>query len=205
MLDTHARKLLQPLVEKAARFCIQKGLNADQITWIAFLSGVISSLAILLGFPLPGLVLLWISGFLDAVDGTIARIQVSSSPWGTLLDITFDRLVEICIIIVLGLRFPSSRMALMFLLSSIIFSMTIFLTVGALSRNSTKKSFYYQAGLAERTEGFLFLTLMVILNEHLVVIAVIFTLTILFTGIQRMHEAYRLFSKSQIGITQLKE
>lgn len=196
MLDTHARKLLQPFVAKTARFFIQKGLNADQITWIAFLSGIISSFVILLGLPVPGLVLLWISGFLDAVDGTVARIQASSSPWGTLLDITFDRLVEISIVIVLGLRFPSSRMTLIFLLSSIIFSMTIFLTVGALSRNNTEKSFYYQAGLAERTEGFLFLTLMVILNKHLTLIAVIFGLTILFTGLQRMNEAYRLFSKS---------
>lgn len=196
MLDTRARKLLQPFVAKTARFFIKKGLNADQITWIAFLSGIISSFVILLGLPVPGLVLLWISGFLDAVDGTVARIQASSSPWGTLLDITFDRLVEISIVIVLGLRFPSSRMALIFLLSSIIFSMTIFLTVGALSRNKTEKSFYYQAGLAERTEGFLFLTLMVILNKHLTLIAVIFGLTILFTGLQRMNEAYRLFSKS---------
>ena len=103
MLDTHARKLLQPFIEKTARFCIKKGLNADQITWIAFLSGLISSLAILLELPFPGLVLLWISGLLDAVDGTVARIQATSSPWGTLLDITFDRLVEISIIIVIGI------------------------------------------------------------------------------------------------------
>jgi phosphatidylglycerophosphate synthase len=195
MLDTHGRKLLQPFIEGTARFCIKKGLNADHITWIAFLSGVTSSFAILLGLPLPGLALLWISGYLDAVDGTVARIQGSSSPWGTLLDITFDRLVEICIIIVLGIRFPSSGMALILLLSSIIFSMTVFLTVGALSRNSTEKSFYYQSGLAERTEGFLFLTLMVILKNHLTLIAAIFALTILLTGLQRMKEAYRLFSK----------
>ena len=43
--------------------------------------------------------------------------------------------------------------------------MTIFLTVGALAQNNGMKSFRYQAGLAERSEGFICFSFMILLSS----------------------------------------
>ena len=71
-------------------------------------------------------------------------------------------------------------------------SMTIFLTVGALSEKKGVKSFYYQAGVAERSEGFIFFSLMILIPSYLGIITNIFSILIIITAIQRFFEAKRL-------------
>jgi phosphatidylglycerophosphate synthase len=128
---------------------------------------------------------------LDAVDGTIARLK-GSSLFGALMDITFDRIVEIGIILVLAVKYPENNFLFLLLASSIIISMTIFLTVGTLSAKISEKSFYYQAGLAERTEGFIFFTGMILFPQYIKIIVIIFILIIIFTAVQRMAEAKKI-------------
>jgi archaetidylinositol phosphate synthase len=70
--------------------------------------------------------------------------------------------------------------------------MTVFLTVGALSEKHSEKSFYYQPGLAERTEGFIFFSLMMIMQKHISIIAILFALTIFYTAAQRVIEAKKI-------------
>jgi len=168
MIDSKARKFLDPLIDKTADFLIGVGLSANQTTWIAFIIGSFAALLVYLELPLIAVTLLWVSGFLDSVDGSIARKNNNASSWGTVLDITFDRVVEILMIISLALIYPSTHFLMMILLSSIIISMTIFLTVGTVSKNEGIKSFYYQAGFAERTEGFIFLTLMTLFPARII-------------------------------------
>jgi archaetidylinositol phosphate synthase len=108
------------------------------------------------------------------------------------MDITFDRLVELGVILAIALKYPQYRLELLFLTAAIILSMTIFLTVGALSQNKGSKSFYYQAGVAERTEGFIFFTLMILIPNHLALISNIFAMLIVITALQRMIEARRI-------------
>jgi len=71
-------------------------------------------------------------------------------------------------------------------------SMTIFLTTGPLAENKGEKTFYYQAGLAERTEGFLMLSLMMLLKENAGVVINIFTGMVVFTAFQRFIEAKKI-------------
>lgn len=191
MLDTHARKHVQPVVEKTADFLLKMGLTADAVTKIAFAIGVTSGLFIYLNQPLLAIFVLWLSGYLDVVDGTMAR-KTKPSSWGTLLDISFDRIVEISVIVGLAFRFPDSMWALLLLSVSIIVGMTVFLTVGALSEKQGAKSFYYQAGLAERTEGFILFTLMIVFSTYLTAITLIFVAVQLITIAQRMAEARRI-------------
>lgn len=70
--------------------------------------------------------------------------------------------------------------------------MTIFLTVGALSEKKGVKSFYYQAGVVERSEGFIFFSLMILIPSYLGIITNIFSILIIITAIQRFLEAKRL-------------
>jgi phosphatidylglycerophosphate synthase len=146
------------IISKTADGLLKVGLNANQVTFIGFVVGALTGFFIYFDFPYFAVILLWLSGFLDAVDGSMAR-KTKPSAWGTLLDVGFDRLVEISVILGLAFRFPESMWALLLLSVSIIYAMTVFLTVGAVSENNGIKSFYYQAGLAERTEGFILFTL----------------------------------------------
>jgi archaetidylinositol phosphate synthase len=193
MLDTHARKLVQPSIEGTARLLLKRGLSANQVTLIAFIVGSATGLVYYFGFPILAVIILWVSGFLDAVDGTMARLT-KPSPFGTVMDVTFDRIVEISVILGVAFIHPEIMWALLLLSVSIIISMTIFLTVGAVSEKKGMKSFYYQAGLAERTEGFILFSVMMLFPSIVLWTTLLFFAVELYTGLQRFLEAKRLLS-----------
>lgn len=192
MLDTHARKYVNPFIEKGANFFIKLKLSADSVTILALLLGIFASILLYFNQNIIAVLILWLSGYLDAVDGAIARKTNSSSSFGTVLDITSDRIVEIGIIIVTGIKFVDVRFNLIILLSCILLSMVIFLTVGAVSEKSGIKSFYYQAGVAERSEGFIMFSIMMLSKTYLGIVINIFAFIILITALQRMIEARKI-------------
>ncbi|MFQ7440149.1 CDP-alcohol phosphatidyltransferase family protein [Romboutsia timonensis] len=192
MLDTHARKYVNPIIELGAKFLLKLKLTPNNVTILALLLGVSTSIFLYFDMQIIAVTLLWVSGYLDAVDGAMARRSNSSSSFGTLLDIVSDRIVEVSIVLVLGLKFVDVRYNLIVLTVCILMSMTIFLTVGALSEKKGVKSFYYQAGVAERSEGFIFFSLMILIPSYLGIITNIFSILIIITAIQRFLEAKRL-------------
>lgn len=189
MLDTHGRKFVDPIINIGANFLLKSKLSANNVTFIALLIGVSTSALIYFDLPILAVLLLWISGYLDAVDGAMARKSNTTSTFGTLMDITFDRIVEVLMIFTLALKYPLARMNFIVLLMCIIISMTIFLTVGALANKKGMKSFYYQAGVAERSEGFLFFSLIILLPKFIILLTNLFSLIIFITIIQRIIEA----------------
>ncbi|MGO1042745.1 CDP-alcohol phosphatidyltransferase family protein [Clostridioides difficile] len=192
MLDTHARKYVEPFISKGAKFFLKLKLTPNNVTIIALIVGISTSLFIYLDMRVLAIITLWVSGYLDAVDGDMARSSNKTSLFGTLMDITFDRIVEISMILVFGLKMIDVRLNLMILLSSILMSMTIFLTVGALTDKKCMKSFYYQAGVAERSEGFILFTLMILFQSYIGMIANLFSIVVLFTAVQRLLEAKKI-------------
>lgn len=192
MLDTHARKYVNPIIELGAEFLLKLKLTPNNVTILALLLGISTSIFLYFDMQVVAVIVLWISGYLDAVDGAMARRSNSSSSFGTLLDIVSDRIVEVSIVLVLGLKFVDVRYNLIVLTVCILMSMTIFLTVGALSEKKGVKSFYYQAGVAERSEGFIFFSLMILFPSYLRIITNIFSILIIVTAIQRFLEAKRL-------------
>ena len=192
MLDTHARKYVNPIIELGAKFLLRLKLTPNNVTILALLLGIATPIFLYFDMQIIAVILLWVSGYLDAVDGAMARRTNSSSSFGTLLDIVSDRIVEVSIVLVLGLKFVDVRYNLIVLTVCILMSMTIFLTVGALSEKKGVKSFYYQAGVAERSEGFIFFSLMILIPSYLGIITNIFSILIIITAIQRFFEAKRL-------------
>ncbi|KZE50107.1 CDP-alcohol phosphatidyltransferase family protein [Rossellomorea marisflavi] len=193
MLDTHARKWVQPGIETTARSFLKAGFTPNGVTVVAFIIGGGTGIVYYTGFPILAVLLLWVSGFLDAVDGSMARLT-KPSPFGTVMDVTFDRIVEISVILGVAAVHPEAVWPLLLLSVSIIISMTIFLTVGAVSEKEGGKSFYYQAGLAERTEGFILFSLMMLFPSIVVWTTLLFVAVELYTGFQRFAEAKRLLS-----------
>ncbi|CAM3784417.1 CDP-alcohol phosphatidyltransferase family protein [Alkalicoccus chagannorensis] len=191
MIDTKARRYVQPVIETTAGGALRLGLTPNQVTVAGFLVGIGAAVSVYAGVYWLGLVLLWVSGFVDAVDGTMAR-QTKSSKFGTVLDISFDRLVEFGIIFALALRFPDVMWALLLLTGTILYTFSIFISVGAVADEEAEKSFYYQPALAERTEGFILLSLMILFTDYLLYMALLFIAVQLITAVQRLYLARRM-------------
>lgn len=192
MLDTHARGLVQPLFDLLARVLRRRGIRPLQVTLWSMALGVLAAVSLAAGWTAAFLALLWLSGLLDAVDGTLARLCGTAGKAGALFDIVCDRAVEGCVIVALGLRFPDARLELLVLCAAVILSLTVFLTAAAVLPASSGKSLHYQAGLAERTEGFAFFSLMALCPQQAGGVALFFALVVAATAFQRLRAALRL-------------
>lgn len=189
MLDTHGRKYVDPIINSGANFLVKLNLTANKVTIIALLLGILTSIFIYIDMNILAVITLWVSGYLDAVDGAIARKTKTTSLFGTLMDITSDRIVETSMVFILAMKYSDARINFIVLLICIIISMTIFLTVGALVEKKGMKSFYYQAGVAERSEGFLMFSLMILFPTYIIAFTNLFSAIIFITIIQRIIEA----------------
>lgn len=187
MLDTHARKYADKLINPGAKLFRKLKWKPTHVTILALIVGEAAAASFWLKAPLfVPIILLWISGYLDTVDGALARLTHASSPVGTLLDIFFDRIVELSFILSFALRCPDSTFAQLLSVSAIVLSMTVFLTSGALLENNGVKTFRYQTGLMERTEGFLFFTVQIVFWEYMKILSFVYAGLILFTALQRL-------------------
>lgn len=197
MLDTHARKYTNRLFSAIAALLLRLGLTPNQVTALAFILGITSGAVLYSEHPMIAVALLWLSGLLDAVDGEMARRSGRSSVRGAQMDIISDRLVELSIVWGLALRRPDCLLPLLGLVSAILISMTVFLTTGMLTPKKGKKSFYYQAGLMERTEGFLAFTAMMLFPSALSVLTWIYAGLIGITILQRLIDAHRIIKEME--------
>lgn len=190
MIDTHARRHFAKLFLWAAKGLSCLHVKPLHVTSAALIVGLIGALCFYVGFHISSFVLLWLSGFLDVLDGELARLTDTKSQKGAVLDIFFDRIVEIAYIF--AFIHTASMLSLLSLSACIILSLTLFLSVGAMSERKGKKAFYYQAGLMERTEGFILFSMMILFPTHATLVAYLFAFLILFTITQRLKEALKI-------------
>jgi archaetidylinositol phosphate synthase len=129
---------------------------------------------------------LFLSGFMDTLDGSLARHLQKTSSKGAVLDIVMDRSVEFATILGLFLIEPESRaIYCLFMLGAVLLCVTSFLVVGIFLQNQSEKSFHYSPGIIERFEAFLFFAAMIVGPDYFTTLAVVFTvLVILTTGIR---------------------
>lgn len=193
MLDTNARKYVQPILDGVAHACRRIGISANALTVIGMLVGIAAALLVLNEYAVAGFIVLWLSGLIDAADGTLARLT-KPSPLGAILDITFDRVVEVAMIVALACNTPDARLVLVILAGTIAIAMSLFLSIGAAVANQSIKSFHYAPGLGERTEAFICFSLMIMDSARLVMWTWVFIGIIVFTMAQRLYHVYRMLS-----------
>ncbi|MDE2295134.1 MAG: CDP-alcohol phosphatidyltransferase family protein [Gammaproteobacteria bacterium] len=194
MLDSQARRFVEPAFRVAALALRRLGISANAVSLTALLVGLGAAGGIVSGRPGLAIALLWISGCLDAVDGTLARLT-AGTPIGAILDITFDRIVETAAIAALAWRHPALRFELLLLVGAIAIAMSLFLSIAAAVINRSVKSFHYAPGLGERTEAFLCLTVMIADQRRLALWSAIFIAMIVVTMAQRLWYAARQLAR----------
>lgn len=183
------KHVLQGLAQKLAVL----GVGPNFITLLAVISGIGCAGSIISGYPYWAIVLLWLSGYLDMLDGSVARLT-QSTPVGTAFDIMADRVVESGVIVALFMVAPDNRgFACLGMMASVLICVTSFLVVGIFSDNQTNKSFHYSPGLMERAEAFIFFTLMILLPELFSPLAVLFIVLVSLTALIRLFEFQRAF------------
>lgn len=189
---------------------LKNRLSANQLTLLGLGFGVISALLIFLSSVFTtyfliilssGIILMILSFFVDLLDGAIARSN-EATVFGGILDMVCDRTVEVSIIIAIILSDPLNLVIPgIFLLSSIVLCITVFLSVGhAIKREENEenqKFIFYSGGLMERSETFLMLLIILILIYFRYLLLWIFTILICFTTLQRLKFAYHTFHREK--------
>lgn len=188
MLERHLRPLVQswfldPLAKRLP-------LSPNLITLLGAFFALWIPVALFQNRPLIALFLLAFSGYIDALDGSVARLHQKSSPFGTVLDICLDRFVECCILIGLFFMSPSHPLLALLMFTSILLCVTSFLVVGLFTANQSEKSFHYSPGLIERPEAFCFFGMMILFPSWYPVIASLFIALVLLTAITRIIQFY---------------
>lgn len=188
MIDTKLRKNVQPFFDTIGKVLVAMKLTPNAVTVIAFVTGLLSAVA--LGFKLNfiALSLLWLSGLLDVLDGTVARLTGKSSPQGAYMDLIFDRLVEAAIILGLYHAYPKFTWMYLLFFVAVLFNFTTFIVAGALFKNEGNKSMHYDVGIAERTETFIVFSLLMLLPKYIFIILLVFNLIVFMTGMIRFYK-----------------
>ncbi len=186
MVDTNIRRYVQGGFDVVARGSGLVRLSPNTITVVAFIIGGVSAVALGFGFKITALSLLWLSGLLDVLDGTVARLTNKSSKLGGYLDLVFDRLVEAFMIIAFFVLMPQNTIHYLIFLTGVIFNFSTFMLAASLFENKGVKSAHYDIGIVERTETFILFSLMILFSNIAFVFIIIFNLLMFITGIIRM-------------------
>lgn len=194
MIDTKLRGIAQPLFDKVSGIFVKLKIQPDRITIAALIFGLMAGGFVVLDLRLLAFVFLWISGLLDVLDGSVARLCGKSSKRGAYMDLVFDRMVEASIILGFYFLLPENALVYLLFFITVLFNFTTFIVAGALFDNDGEKSMHYDVGIAERTETFIVFSLMMIFPSYLVIILGIFDVIIFITGVIRFNNILKIRS-----------
>lgn len=90
-----ARKVASVVIDPPARLLIRLHVSPDAVTLVGTVGASASAIICFsTGRFILGVVLITIFAFSDLLDGTMARMQGTSGPWGNFLDATLDRIAD---------------------------------------------------------------------------------------------------------------
>ncbi len=186
MIDSYGRSLYQKVIINPI-LPIVSSFSPVTLTFFALCAGIFVLPLLAMHYSKWAFMALLISGFLDTLDGSLARYKNQTTPFGSALDITGDRIVEFSIIMGLYLFSPEERaLNCLLMLGSILFCITSFLVVGIFTQNDTEKGFHYNPGMIERTEAFIFFSIMILFPVAFSFVANLFTASVFFTALVRL-------------------
>ncbi|MBB3712314.1 phosphatidylglycerophosphate synthase [Limimaricola variabilis] len=200
MLDSAARRLIDPALNRAGRRLAALGATADAVTLAGLALGLLAAALIALGAPGWALLPLLASRVADGLDGAVAR-ATRRSDWGGYLDIACDFAFYGAVPLGFVLADPEANgLAGAFLLAAFYFNGTTFLGYAILAekrgmqtRAQGIKSLYFSNGLLEGTETIAFFVLICLFPGGFPPLAAIFAPLCYISGTVRIIGARALF------------
>ncbi len=104
---TSKRKSLKKLYEPIGLLLVKTHLTPNIITIISVLLGVLSAIFFYHKMPLAGATLLFMSGFMDLMDGVVARETDRASKFGAVFDWLADKFVDAMILFFIGITYST--------------------------------------------------------------------------------------------------
>jgi CDP-diacylglycerol--glycerol-3-phosphate 3-phosphatidyltransferase len=90
-----ARKVASVVIDPPARLLIRLHVSPDVVTLVGTAGASVSAIVCFsTGRFVLGVVLITVFAISDLLDGTMARMQGTSGPWGNFLDATLDRVAD---------------------------------------------------------------------------------------------------------------
>ena len=197
------RQRFEDLSIKIGAVFSKMGLSPNQWTMLTIIPALLALYFLVNSQFLYAAIFFIISGFLDMVDGAVARVMGKVTKFGAYLDTMMDRYVEA--VIILGLLFvslpsfvmPASAWLFLYFMGSM---MTTYAKSAAKEKEIVEKEL--KGGILERAERMLILfagILLAIVNlTYLTYVVVILAILTNFSAIQRAIIAKRAAEKKSI-------
>ena len=136
MLDTFLTRpgsAFDASLNAVARWLHAAGVTPNFLTYGALACGVSAGGLFSVDHRWSAFLAVLLSGGLDALDGRVARLGTGPTPWGGVLDLTCDRIVEASILLGLAVPRPDVHVAALVLAATWYVNLCVFLAVGAAS------------------------------------------------------------------------
>lgn len=149
-------------LDALARALVRAGVTPNGLSCAALALGIAGALLFYFDRGWWAMLVLLVSGLIDAVDGRVARLGRGATPWGGVLDLTFDRIVEAAVLLGIAIPHPERHLPALVLACTWYVNLCVFLAVGAASEKQGEKIIAYPPGLLERSEALIFALIVVI-------------------------------------------
>ena len=173
MLDRKILDLTRSTLLSLAQKLVNKGIRADQVSWLGFLLGLCAVPLIVLQQELWAIVFILLNRLADGIDGSIARLTTPTDR-GAFLDIALDFLFYSAIPLAFALANPQQNaLAAATLIYAFVGTGSSFLAFAIIaakrqlsSNHFPEKGFYYLGGLTEASETIAVFVLMCLLPQY---------------------------------------
>lgn len=183
--------------DRIAHGLIRLGVTPNGLSYTALAFGLLGALLFYVGHGGWALLALVASGLCDAIDGRVARLGAGATPWGGVLDLTCDRVVEAAVLLGIALPHPEWHLPALVLACTWYVNLCVFLAVGAASEKVGDKLIVYPPGLLERTESLLFALVVVLAPRYAPVAGYVYAALELYTAAQRLRYGRRALRSVQ--------
>ena len=171
-----------------ARFLHALKLTPNAITLIAFGITVVSAVLVAWGYLWIGGIVFLVGSGLDLMDGALARLTGTASPFGALLDSVFDRLGEAALFVglaVYALRADYDERQLLLFITALLLALIFSQGVSYLRARGEGLGVFSRAGLMTRPERVVLIGIGLLINQMVWVLVLIAAVSC-FTLFQRM-------------------
>lgn len=197
MLDTwfnRAGSATDRFLNRTAQALIDLGATAELLSYIGLAFGTLAGAFFYYGLNINGFACLLVSGFLDAIDGRVARLGEGPTAWGGVLDLTFDRVVEASVLLGIAVPRPELHLPALVLAATWYVNLCVFLAVGAATDTYGEKMIDYPPGILERGEALVFAFVLVAIPSIAGMAAYVYAILEVITAAQRFSHGRRALS-----------
>lgn len=200
MFDAFLRPIIDPPLNRLGKTMVQVGINANMVTIVGLILGLIAAFAISQGAFIIALIFILLSRLADGLDGAVARASRKTDRGGY-LDIVFDFIFYGIIPLSFVLYDPiANGLAGAFLIFTFYANGASFLAYAIMAEKQDKKSqkhgmksLYFTGGLAEGFETIIIFCAFCLLPSAFAIIAYCFAIICIITTISRILLAWQTF------------